>query len=181
MSESSDDRHDEFMELFFEHQPRIYGYVRSLLFQKSDADDVMQETASLLWKKFDEFERGTRFDRWAFRVAFHQVRKFRQKKARESKRLQFSDEVLELLSADAEEILDETEETAAALERCLRKLPTRERQVVAWRFAPGGTNRSVAARIGRSESVVSRMLSKIYEGLMRCIALQLKFDGKVGS
>ena len=84
-------QHDRFMRLFVEHQPRVYGYIRSLLFQKADADDVMQETAALLWKKFDEYEAGTHFDRWAMRVAFHQTRYFRQKKAREANRLQFSD------------------------------------------------------------------------------------------
>lgn len=171
-----DDRHDEFMDLFLEDQPRIYGYIRSLLFQKADADDVMQETASVLWRKFDEFERGTHFDRWAFRVAWHQVRKFRQSKARESKRLQFANEVLELLSEDAQQLLDQTEETAAALEGCLRKLPSKQRQMVAWRFESGGTNRAVAKRIGKSESVVSRTLSRVYGSLMRCISLQLKLE-----
>ena len=168
------------MDLFLENQPRIQSYIRSLLFQKADADDVMQETASVLWKKFDEFEKGTHFDRWAIRVAFHQVRKFRQKKARESKRLQFGDDVLDLLHEAAPEVLDETEETAAALEGCLRKLPQKDRQLINWRYSPGATNRAVAKKIGKSESVVSRSLTKIYEALMRCIALQLKFDGKLG-
>jgi len=177
---SSADRHDEFMSLFLEHQPRIYGYVRSLLYQKADADDVMQETASVLWRKFDEFERGTHFDRWAFRVALHQVRCFRQKKAREANRLEFSDALLEVLGEEAEVLADQTEETAAALERCLRKLPDKDRQMVAWRFAQGGSNRAVAQRLGKSESVISRSLSRIYDSLMRCISLQLKFDGKLG-
>ena len=177
---SESDKHDQYMQLVLEHQPRIYGYIRSLVFQKADADDVMQETASLLWKKFDQFEEGTHFDRWAFRVAFHQVRYFRQKKARESKRLHFSDEVLDLISEDAVEFLDNTEETAAALERCLRKLPDNDRQIVARRYEPGASNRSVSKKMGKSESVVSRNLSRIYESLLGCISLQLKFDGKVG-
>ena len=174
------DRHDEFMQLFLEHQPRLYAYIRSLVFQKADADDILQETASVLWRKFDEFETGTHFDRWALRTAFHQVRKFRQKKARESRRLQFGDELIEILGEEAEPLADQTEETAAALERCLGKLPDKERRLVAWRFAPGGTNRAVAKRLGKSESVISRSLSRVYESLMRCISLQLKFDGKLG-
>ena len=174
------DRHDEFMRLFLENQPRIYGYIRSLVFQQADAEDVMQEVASLLWKRFDEFETGTYFDRWAFRVAFHQVRAFRQKKARESKRLQFSNELIDLLAEDAETVSDRTEEMAAALEGCLRKLAPKDRQLIAWRFGPDGTNRAVANRIGKSESVVSRTFSRIYDSLMRCISLQLKLDRSVG-
>ncbi|MEM6278742.1 MAG: sigma-70 family RNA polymerase sigma factor [Verrucomicrobiota bacterium] len=171
-----EDRHDEFMMLFLENQPRIYGYIRSLLFQKADADDVMQETASVLWRKFDDFERGTQFDRWALRTAYHQVRYFRQKKARESKRLQFSDDLVELLSTDVVPILDSTEDAAAALESCLRKLAEKDRQLIALRYEEGGTNRAVARTVGKSESVVSRNLSRIYESLMRCIAMKLKLE-----
>lgn len=175
-----DPQHDEFMRLFLEYQPRIYGYIRSLVLQRADADDIMQETASVLWRKFEEYERGTYFDRWAFRVAWNQVRYFRQTKARESKRLQFSDEVCQLLSEGSELVLDETEEVGAALERCLRKLPGKDRQMVALRFAPGGTNRSVALHLGKSDSVISRNLTRIYDSLMRCINLHTKFDGQVG-
>ncbi len=175
-----DSRHDEFMQLFMEYQPRIYAYVRSLLYQRADADDVMQETASVLWRKFDQFEKGTRFDRWAYRTAYHQVRYFRQKKARESKRLQFGDDLIETLSGEAEAFLDNTDDTLAALERCVLKLPTKQQEMVRWRFEPGGTNREVSKRIGKSESVVSRSMNKIYEALMRCVSLQLKFKGPVG-
>lgn len=175
-ADETDDRHDEFMELFLENQPRIYGYVRSLVFQRADAEDIVQETASVLWRKFDQFERGTHFDRWALKTAFHQVRKFRQKKARESERLQFSDEVLDLLAESSVEVLDSTEETAAALECCLQKLPPSDREVVATRFVPGTTNRQLAQQIGKSESVVSRTLSRIYASLMRCISLELKLN-----
>ena len=168
----ANDRHAEFMDLFLENQPRIYGYVRTLLLQKADADDVMQETAAVLWTKFDEFEGGTHFDRWAFRVA-----QFRQAKARESKRLQFSDDVVALLAKENEPFLEATEEVAAALEVCLRKLEPADRQLVAMRFEEKSTNRSVAGRIGKSESVVSRRLSRIYDSLMHCISLRRKLDG----
>ncbi|MEM1441030.1 MAG: sigma-70 family RNA polymerase sigma factor [Verrucomicrobiota bacterium] len=168
------------MQLFLEHQPQIHAYVRSLLYQRADADDVMQETASVLWRKFDQFEKGTRFDRWAFRTAFHQVRYFRQKKARESKRLQFSDDLIDTLSHEAEEFLENTDDTLAALERCVQKLPENHRDMVRWRFEPGGTNREIAKKIGKSESVVSRTMNRIYESLMKCVSVQVKFDGQLG-
>lgn len=176
MAESDHQAHDEFMELFLEHQPRIYAYIRSLLFQRADADDVMQETASVLWRKFDQFERGTNFDRWALRTAYHQVRYFRQKKARESKRLQFSDDLVEMLASESEHLVDGAEDTLAALEICLRKLPARQRELVQWRFEPDMTNRSLGKRIGKSDSVVSRTMNRIYESLLKCISLRMKLE-----
>jgi len=176
MPESDHAAHDEFMELFLEHQPRIYAYIRSLLFQRADADDVMQETVSVLWRKFDQFQRGTNFDRWALRTAYHQVRYFRQKKARESRRLLFSDELVEILAGESELLVDDAEDTLAALEACLRKLSARQRDLVRWRFEPDATNRSLAKRIGKSESVVSRTLNRIYESLLKCISLRVKLE-----
>ena len=170
------DRHDEFMELFLEHQPRIYAYIRSLLFQRADADDVMQETASVLWRKFDQFERGTNFDRWALRTAYHQVRYFRQKKARESQRLQFGDDLVEILATESEQMLGGAEDTLAALENCLRKLSPKQRDLIRWRFESEATNRSLAKRIGKSESVVSRTMTALYESLLKCISLQMKLE-----
>ena len=92
-------RHDEFMRLFLSCEPRLYAFIRSLLFSRADADDVLQETALVLWEKFDQFERGTHFDRWAYRVAHLQVMYYRQKKARD--RLQFSDGLIERLATEA--------------------------------------------------------------------------------
>ena len=74
------ERHEEFMRLFLSCQPRIFAFIRSLVFSRADADDVLQETALVLWEKFARFEPGTRFDRWAFRIAHFQVMYHRQKK-----------------------------------------------------------------------------------------------------
>jgi RNA polymerase sigma-70 factor (ECF subfamily) len=172
----SDEKHEVFMALFLEHQPKIYAYIRSLLHQRADANDVMQETATVLWKKFDEFEAGTHFDRWAFRTAYHQVRYFRQKKAREGKRLVFSDSVVDLLAAESEAMRESDDATREALERCVGKLGAEARNLLAIRYEPEATNRDVARRLGRSESVVSRKLARIYESLMKCISQQLKME-----
>ena len=51
----------DFGRLFVQYQPRIYGYIRSLVADRSDAEDMLQETASVLWQKFDEFTPGTNF------------------------------------------------------------------------------------------------------------------------
>lgn len=160
------------MSLFLEFEPRIRVYIRSLVPQKADADDVLQETASVLWRKFDEFERGTHFDRWAYRTAYNQVRAFRTKKSRD--RLQFNDTILDLLADQSAEHTEGLEETQSALQGCIRKLPDADRNLIAKRYEENATNRSVARIIGKSESVVSRSLNRIYGNLMKCITLTLR-------
>ncbi|MDF1861918.1 MAG: sigma factor-like helix-turn-helix DNA-binding protein [Verrucomicrobiales bacterium] len=102
----------------------------------------------------------------AFQTAFNQVRYFRQKNARESQRLQFSDELIGSLSGKAEDFREHTDDDLAALERCLQKLPEKQKRIVALRVEPGGTNRAISKRIGKSGAVVSQTMNKIHESLM---------------
>lgn len=155
------------MRLFLSCEPRIFAFIRSLVFSRADADDVLQETALVLWEKFDQFEPGTRFDRWAFRIAHFQVMYHRQKKARD--RLRFSDSLVEQLGDDMLADTARLEATQEALAQCLGKLPDADRELIRQRYRGDTTNRDVAREIGRSESAISRALNRIYMKLMLCI------------
>lgn len=163
----TDVRHEQFMRHFLSCQPRIYAFIRSLVFTRADADDIFQETALVLWEKFDQFEPGTHFDRWAYRIAHLQVLYHRQKKARD--RLQFGDALLEQLAVEVELEGERLESTREALSGCLEDLPPGDRELVQRRYRQDCTNRELARATGRSESAISRALSRIYLTLMLCI------------
>lgn len=163
------------MRLFLNCEPRVFAFIRSLVFSRADADDVLQETALVLWEKFDQFEPGTRFDRWAFRIAHFQVMYHRQKKARE--RLRFSDSLVEQLADDMLADGEVLEETQHALAQCLAKLPTADHDLIRQRYRGDTTNRDLARGFGRSESSISRALNRIYMKLLLCIEGTLARDG----
>ena len=163
------------MRLFLNCEPRVFAFIRSLVFSRADADDVLQETALVLWEKFDQFEPGTRFDRWAFRIAHFQVMYHRQKKARE--RLRFSDSLVEQLADDMLADGEVLEETQDALAQCLAKLPTADHDLIRQRYRGDTTNRDLARGFGRSESSISRALNRIYMKLLLCIEGTLARDG----
>ena len=50
------DKHERFMRLLVANQPKIYAAIRSLGLRQHDAEDVLQDTASVLWRRFDEFQ-----------------------------------------------------------------------------------------------------------------------------
>ena len=60
---ASPDRTKAFLEYFLKAEAKVYAYVRSQIVQKSDAEDVLQETAATLWEKFDTFRPDNRFSR----------------------------------------------------------------------------------------------------------------------
>ena len=161
-------QHDLFRQEWVRWQPHIYAYIRSLVIHRADAEDLLQDVASVLWEKIDQFEEGTRFDQWAYSVARNKVLNFQKKKARS--RVVFCDELTELLSGDEwTPSVEERRDLLAKVETCIKKLSETQRKMLGERYQPGATNRSVAQATGISESTVSRNLNKVYRTLLECI------------
>jgi RNA polymerase sigma-70 factor (ECF subfamily) len=160
------EKRGEFLRLFLKHEPGIYGFVRSVVPNQSDAEDVFQEVAVVLWEKFDQYQPSTRFDSWALKIAHNQVLYYRQKSKRN--KLSFDDALISQLADDQVQWAD-SNERREALQGCIEKLDSADRDLIARRFSGETSNRSVAAELQWSESSVSRALSRIYLTLMRCV------------
>ena len=74
-------------------QKSLYGYILSLLPNRSDAEDVLQETNLILCKKATEFDPKGHFQGWAFKIARYQVMSHLTKSKRS--RLHFSNEIID--------------------------------------------------------------------------------------
>lgn len=161
------ERTETFLQLFVHAEPRIYAFIRSMVLTRSDAEDLFQETAAVLWREFDKFEPGTHFDRWALTTALNQVRYFRQKHHRNV--LAFSEPLFVAIAATAEQLGEHSEEFLSELQACMEKLDETDRELVRRRYQPGVTTSSLARALGRSTSTVSRSLNRIQHILLRCI------------
>ncbi len=157
----------QFVSLLTGNQRKLYAFILSLVGHPADADDVLQETNLILWRKWDQFEPGTNFDAWSFRVAHFQVMAYRKRKHRS--KLHFDDELVELLAQEAGEEFTGPDRRRAALAQCLHKLKPDQRKLVAQRYEPGGCVNDIAAEQGRSPKAVSEALRRIRKTLMHCI------------
>lgn len=88
-----------FLPLWTQHQRRVFAYIFTLIPNRADAEDLLQETSLTLWEKFDDFEQGTDFVAWACQVAYWKVRNARRKYARSP--IIHDDDLLSSLSAKA--------------------------------------------------------------------------------
>ncbi len=161
----------DFMRLFLAHERRIYGLILSLIPQWSDADDVMQECTSVLWRKFDEFEPGTNFAAWAFKIARFQVLAFRKRQRRDG--AQLSDEIIEQLADRLVASADQADPRRDALENCLQRLNETDRALVQLRYTPGANTKSVASQVARSTDAVYKALNRIHGQLLDCVQLRI--------
>lgn len=157
----------EFVSLFLAEQQRIYCFIVALTGSPEDAEDLLQETASVLFTKFDEFRPGTSFYAWACVTARYLVMNQRRKKSRQEVLL--DDDVLELL---AEVPAAEEEITAvrhSALRGCLERLVPADRTLFERRYTGSVAVKLLAKELGRPAESVCRSLGRIRRALAECI------------
>lgn len=165
----------EFVRLFAQHQRRVHAYIGTLLPNRADADDVMQETSMVLWRKWDEFDRSRDFLRWACGVAFYEVLKHRR--LRGADKLYFSDELVRQLSVEVMAQSDLHEQRREALADCMKKLDHKDFQLIHYRYSTGVTARQTAADLRRPESTVYKALARIRDSLLRCVEHKIAQQG----
>jgi RNA polymerase sigma-70 factor, ECF subfamily len=166
----------DFGRLFVQHEARIYGYIRSLVVHRADAEDLLQETASVLWQKFHEFEPGTNFLAWAMCIARFQVRHFRREEKHNV--LQFSEEFQELLAADTVAESARLGDLQQFFDACLNKLPQADRELFTLRYASESTTTNLAEKIGRPASTIYNAIRRIRRALADCVQRELDKEGR---
>jgi RNA polymerase sigma-70 factor (ECF subfamily) len=158
---------ERFAALLASCQRRVFLYAMGLLHNPADAEEVLQETNLVLWRKFDQYQPGSDFGQWACRVAHYEVLKVREKKARQERL--FSGEFIEVLAAESASSVDRTDARREALAGCLKKLREQDRQLLMHRYQPSATTRSVAEALGRSVQGTRKSLHRVRMALLACI------------
>ncbi len=169
------ERRERFLQLFLANERRIYGFILALVPAWSDADDLLQETSAVMWRKWDEFTPGTDFVAWALRIARYEVLSYRKRRGRD--RSLFSDRTDALLADLAAAPGRAADARRDALEACLAELNDRDRELIRLRYQPGATTQEVADRAGRSLKAVYKALNRIHEQLLMCIRKRLAVEG----
>lgn len=171
------DKNRLFLSLFLQNQRRLYAYILTLLPNRADADDVLQETSLVMWDKFDAGQPPGDFLAWARRVAYHKVLDFYKKTHRAEARL--SRVFLERVAGSAAERGDalRLDDRREALAACFEKLAPKDRDLLTRRLARGATTRSTSEQLGRSVDAVYKALAKVRHSLLECVQKSLAREG----
>ena len=164
---SDDSKAGRFFSLFMSSQNQIYSYILVLVPDSNDADDIMQETATVLWNKFDQFEAGTNFVGWAITIARFRVLHYRKHKRRSM--THFNDDIWGRLEAFATGKVDKNFDRVAAVKRCTEKLAENDRKLVELRYGKNFSTKQVAEMTGRSRTGLYRSLSRVHSLLHDCV------------
>jgi RNA polymerase sigma-70 factor (ECF subfamily) len=168
----------DYHQLFIENQRRIYSFIRTLLPDFNDAQDVFQNVCVVVLGKADQFVPGTDLCKWACQIAYFEVCNYRRRKQKES--TGFSAEALELLRAEQLQRWDEIDARYEALMNCLAKLQPRDRKLLDARYRCNVALRELAAELARPVATIKKVLRRIRRDLQQCIERTLAREERGG-
>ncbi|TWU44385.1 RNA polymerase sigma factor [Novipirellula aureliae] len=166
---------EEFVGYWTQHQADVQRYVFKLVPCTADVDDILQLTATGLWRKFDQYDRQRPFIGWAIRFAYIEVLAWRQRQMRD--RLVFSDETLALVADTIAEEMPVMELRRMSLDRCLEKLPLKDRNLIYSRYRQQASVKQLAEDQGVSGHKLYYRIEKLRGMLMDCIERSIANQG----
>lgn len=162
---------EEFVMLLNGAHALLLRYILSLLGNRHDAEDVLQRTSMVMWRRFATFEPGSDFIAWATTVAFYEVRNFQRLTGRS--RLEFNDELMQTLAAERAQHVRQWSPRMDALESCVEKLDSASRQMVDAFYLKGMPVEQLAQQLGRAPQTVYNKLNFIRRALTECVHRQM--------
>lgn len=155
-------------------QPMIAAYVRSLLPSHPDYMDIVQEVNITLWKKRKEFQPGTNFKAWSFKIARYHALNARRKLKTEGQRLIFDPDLLDKIAESAGNQPYQIEEQLTALQTCLKELRQKDRELLHMRYASQTSIETFARQNRRNPGTVRATLRRLRGILLKCVQKKMK-------
>jgi RNA polymerase sigma-70 factor (ECF subfamily) len=156
-----------FLSLFLRSEREIFRYVAALVPNVADAEDIVQQTALVLWEKFDAYDPSLPFTPWACRFALNKTRQWLERRQRWQMLLERG--LAEELAQRREELRPELDSRLRHLEGCLGKLPADQRSLIDGYYYRRDGIENLATTSGRTVAATYKMLQRVRLTLQACI------------
>jgi RNA polymerase sigma-70 factor (ECF subfamily) len=158
---------EKFASLWTTAQSTIASFIRTLVPDYQQADEVLQRVAVTLVRKFDQYDESRSFAAWAVGFAKYEVLYYRRERATD-KHL-FGDDIVEQIASRYELLADDADPLRDALRQCVDQLEGRSRKVLELRYRRGLKSIDIAEEMTLSDGAVRMLLCRIRQSLRHCI------------
>ena len=157
---------DDFLRLFLKYNGQLYSFIYTLVPNHADAEDFLQETASTLWQKIDEFEDNSNFLAWAKRVAKYKILNF-YTKIKEG--LILDEGMIDKIARCNEKLLEQHDLRKAAVQGCLKKMDINNIRLILLRYHHNLSLKKIAEQTGMSVNTLYKKMSMLLSSLRDCV------------
>lgn len=168
MATENRSRREIFVRLLEEHRDALYRFAMTILWDKSKAEDAVQDAAIAAYRGFGNFTIGTNFKAWIFRYLVNTVFNLNRKAKRSLEVSLTEAEEAAIESPERAEVYHELlhdpeawlEQVSDGVRRAILELTPPQRMVFLLRSVEGFTYKEIASMIGAPIGTVMSHLSR---------------------
>lgn len=165
------------MTLITECQPRVMACICSMIHNMTEAEEVYQQACLVMWRKFDSYQPGTQFAKWACSIAYLEViRHLRKRPVCKC----FDKEFVDRLASRSEQdpSVGEDNRRIQTLRSCMGRLASGARRLLELRYWERKMVKEIAEELGRTPQSVCNSLGRIRAKLMECVERSLVIEDR---
>jgi RNA polymerase sigma-70 factor, ECF subfamily len=150
--------------------PTVAAYVSSMVPDFHSAEDLLQQVAVVLVRKFPQYDRGRPFNGWVLGIARYEVLKHYRRRGAD-RRLFSKDleDLMEPIAGAYEELAGDLDAQRWALNDCLKHVSGRSRAALEFRYVDDLKPAVLAQRLGLTSGAARALLHRVREILRDCI------------
>ena len=167
---------EDFLRLYTLHQAKLYLFIGTFFRSSADIDEVMQETAIVLWNRFQDLRSHEDFLRWGYGIA--RLKSYQHLRLKKNELLPFDDQFFDLLADEQQKYADHLERRRDALQACLGKLRASDRKLIEECYQRENKVTTVAEKLARPVNAVYQSLTRIRRTLHDCITRALSLQDR---
>lgn len=160
----------EFLRLFLASERDVRRYVGSLVPNVGDVEEIVQQTAVVLWEKVSAYDPERPFTPWACRFALNVARQWMARQQRWKRLL--SGELAETLAQRRRHLQSEFDSRLRHLDDCVKQLPQRQQRMLSDFYFEQRAIEDVARRAEKSVDAVYKAIQRMRKALRTCIEIK---------
>jgi len=169
-----DGRVEWYEEIIRRYQHDVLQIVGTLLPDRSQAEELVQDVFVKAYFALPRFQRGSDFGPWIRTIARNTVREELRKQWRYDRRLRTYHEMLTARLADDRRAATDESILMDGLEKCLNRLPKREATAVRMRYREDRTFEEIAVVLGNSIGTIRNLLCRARSRLRECLEREMR-------
>ncbi len=157
---------ERFLNLLMLNNKKIYTFIFTMVHNHFDADDIMQDTVTFMYRNFDKYQEGSNFAAWGIKIAHYRILNYRRK---QKGHVHFDAELYDMIKNETEHVQDDVNVKLEALQRCRGKLPKADNRILEMRYDSNVSVKDIAEYFGQSTHRIYRSVARIHDMLLRCV------------
>jgi RNA polymerase sigma-70 factor, ECF subfamily len=163
---------EELTALWTTAQPAVTAFIRTLVPDRNESEELLQETAVVLVRRFQEYDRHRPFVAWAIGIAKMKILTYQREKALTP--IVFDADLVEHIAEDCQQLAKDDLPFYDLLIKCVTELDARAQKAIRLRYADEMGTPRIAETLGVSHGAARMLLTRARTALRLCVEKYLK-------